>query len=300
MVGRQLLKPRVGSIAEDEVASLIRRLAFVNRPLAPDDIGADFVCAVAEERLAGENPKKLIPMLYAGSWFLLSVKSGSAKVGLSRSAGHFEWFLELGLPFLIEQVEKEDDLRVTIYQTLQHIAAICKLPPNIQFVEFRCETSPHYVPRKYRMDRLDVIDFHNDKARAWLGPPLLDINRPQLLDSEFAKNAARLLQSVYDYHPSILRRSRAGSNTGVMWETNKSIETPVKTYGIRSLIKTTADAVSEIEQILEMAHGRNAVLEAVWRSSQPLFNFYKAMKRSEDQGRDTITSDEVFNFTNLK
>jgi len=54
MVGRQLLKPRVGSIAEDEVASLMRRLAFLNRPLMPDDIGADFVCAMAEERcLAG-------------------------------------------------------------------------------------------------------------------------------------------------------------------------------------------------------------------------------------------------------
>ena len=295
MVARQLLKPRVGSIAEDEVAALIRRLAFLNRPLTPDDIGADFVCVVAEERLEGQVGKKPVPMLYAGSWFLLSVKSGKAKVGLEKDSGHFEWFVNLDLPYFIAQVESEDELRVSIYHSLQHIAAIKNLPTNVQSVEFRCETSPHYKPRNYRMDHLDVIEISNSKAIAWLGPPLLEISRPQLLNQDFVEIASKLLQLVCNFHPSIRMRGRAGMNTGVMWETNKSIETPVKGYNVPALVKSTAEAVTEIEQILEMCQGTNNILEKVYFSSQPLFNFYKAMKRADEQGRDTITEDEVFN-----
>jgi hypothetical protein len=296
MPARQLLLPRIGSIAEDEVASLIRRIAFINRPLAPDDIGADFVCAVAEKRNAGKNPHRLMQMLYAGGWFLISVKSGDAAIGLERSSDHFDWFLKLELPFLVARVEPGAELKISIFHTLRHIAAISKLPSQVQSVEFRCENSPQYKPLNYRIDRLDVIEIQGEQAIAWLGPPLMVLTRQKLLDEQFRENAAKLLQSICSLHPSIHRYGRAGMEIGVMWETDKSITTPVKTYNMSQLVKTTKDVVDEIKIALDMERKRNDLIANIWQASQPLFNFYDAMNIAEIEGKPTIEASEIFNF----
>lgn len=292
MPGRQQLKPRIGSIAEDEVSGLLRRLAFVNRPLTPDDIGADFICAVAKQKSI-KTKKRITPMLYAGSWFLISVKSGNAKVGLQRNKDHFNWFLNLEIPFFIAQVENDKDLRVTIYHTLQHIAPIKKLSKEIKTVEFKCETSPKYKPNNFRIDHFDVLETNDNVATAWLGPPLLNFNRSDLLDNTFCNTASQLLQYVCDFHPYVHRQGKAGMDTGIMWETNKSIALPVKSYNIPALIKTTSDTVYEIEDVIKSDSA--PLIKNIYQSSKPLFNFYRAMEKAKKEGNNTIKHEEVFN-----
>lgn len=298
MVARQLLKPRIGSIAEDEVASLFRRIAFMNRPLQPDDVGADFVCSVAhakEGKTKGKTKSdKLMPMLYSGSWFLLSVKSGEAKVGLDRSSGHFEWFLNLEIPFFVVQVEDSEELEITVYHTLQQIAAVQKLPDTVSSVEFLCETSELYASRSYRIDQLDVIQVEKERAKTWLGPPLLRLKRKDLLDLSFSKLACDLLQKVCHLHTTVKHRGISGMDTGVMWETNSSIETPVKSYSIPSLVKSTRTTVEEIDQVMSSMN-QDELIQQIWLACNPLFNFYDVMRKMEEgESSITITSDEVF------
>ncbi len=294
MVGRQLLRPRVGSICEDEVGSLLRRIAFVNRPLTPDDIGADFVCSVAEQLTINNDAEQLSPMLYSGSWFLVSVKSGDASIGLEKSARHFQWFLNLELPFFVAQVEKGTDLRVNIYHTLQQIYAVKNLPSTVKKLRFKCMTSPDYMPRNYRIDRKDVIEINNEVANAWLGPPLLELNRARLLNKDFTLKASRLLQNVCDIHPAIRSSALSGIDTGVMWETNTSLETPVRPYHLGSLVANTAKSVSELEEVLQHLRTK-PIIEDVWQASQPLFRFIRESNKLQCGERTTdIQYEEIF------
>ena len=291
MVGRQLLNPRIGSIAEDEAAALIRRIAFLNRPLTPDDVGADFVGAVARAQDITRETRTS-PMLYSGRWFLLSVKSGSAQIGLRRSAGHFDWFLNLEIPLLLAHVDSSDQIRVRVYHTLQHISAIKQLPETVESVEFRTEVSPNYRPRNFRMDRSDVIEVDGESAIAWLGPPLLDLTRPQLLDREFAGVTSSLLQTVCDTHPGVQRRGIAGMTTGIMWETNSSLDVPVRQISLVPLAKTTEDPLTEIEQALESHAGINDLMAAVFEHSRPLFRLFSILRTRT--GQINISAEDLF------
>ncbi len=286
MVGRQLLGPRSGSIAEDEVAALLRRMAFTNRPLNPDDIGADFVCSLAKRRNVAKDPHKLVPMVYAGEWFLVSVKSGNAKIGLEKELGHFDWFMDLEIPFLVAKVEPGDELWVSLYQTLPQIACIKNAPDTIKKVEFKTEVSHNYRPRTYYKDRLDVFELKGDTALAWLGPPVLRLNRQMVRDDSYLETATNLLEKICNFHPSVRSMGRSGLDTGVFTETNKSIETPVRSYDLVSLVLSTSEVMKEIEEGLKLTlrTSDKEDLKAIWYHSQHLFGLYESVKLAIENG----------------
>ncbi|MCB9141287.1 MAG: hypothetical protein H6646_03315 [Anaerolineales bacterium] len=287
MPARQLLGPRGGSIAEDEVAALIRRIAFSSRPLAPDDIGADFVCAVAHRRMAGKNPDRQVPMVYAGGWFLLSVKSGSAKVGLERSSGHFEWFERLEIPFLIAQVEDDQESRVTIFHTLQHIALIHNLDDSVETIEFRCEASPKYKPRNFNIDHSDLIEIDGSKAIAWLGPPLLELTRPALTAGDLGEKATYLLQKVCDFHTDTRQLALYGMTTNMLWNTNDVLDWIARGTDLTGVAHMTAKSMAEVQYVIS-SDPRWRVPE-IWERSKPLFRFLAALRKGPN-----ITEAEVF------
>lgn len=300
MVGRQLLRPRIGSIAEDEVAGLIRNLAFVNRPMAPDDIGADFVCSIARKVMAGKNPEKPVPMLYSGNWFLLSIKSGKAEIGLDRESGHFEWFLELEIPLLVVQVEPDDELRITVYHTLQHIACIKNIPEEIDKIQFRCEAHPKYEANHIFMDRSDVLELKGDTAIAWLGPPLLDLTRATLRTDDIATVAVDLLTEICRYHPKIRRLGHAGEDAFIQLITNKSISIPTKSYDVVALVNSTSDVMDEVRDALSMICTGDASdkMKLLWEHSQYLFGLYDSVRREQEKGSFTDHSPSLLRYQN--
>lgn len=273
MVGRQLLNPRIGSIAEDEVAGVIRRIAFLSRPLAPDDIGADFIGAVGSQEEGGGTP-----ILYAGGWFLLSVKSGEAKIGLSRESGHFDWFLGLEIPLLVAHVPNSDDLEVEVYHTLQHSAALRNVLDDVDQVEFRCEASPLYQQDNFRIDRLDTIEVNDRKATAWLGPPLLRLSRATLRRNPFATTASSLLQETCNIHQEIRARSHVGLNTGVLWITNESIRAPVREYNLPAFVSMHREAIEELKTVLPTFANNNQALGKAIESASPLIESLLALQ----------------------
>lgn len=290
MTARQLYAPRCGIVAEDEAAALIRRIAFIARPSNADDVGSDLIGTVAQRHSKSKR------FLTAGKSFLVSVKSGKAKIGLDRSKGHFDWFSSLDLPFFLAHVRTDDPLTVDLFLTMGHLQLMHSCPDTVQTIAFLTKTSEKWEPNNIHIDLSDIFSLSHDNSHMdfYLGPPLLTLTRSNLRDSTKRDEVANTLDSACALYLGVRSRADSGQLTRLAWTTGGQVESAVRGLTLPGVFLQAEPILNDLRVILDPKKQNNDLLREVARSAQPLFRFADALKAMQAGELKLATAKEIF------
>jgi len=183
----------MGDRTELLVEYCLHSLAFSSRVPRQEDVGHDFVCALAEPR--GD-------LLWAGAAFSVQAKSDTSSLVFAKEH-ELQWLILQENPFFVA-VGNKKELRVDLYSTWQRARAFLQNGSRKTTLEF---APPLVVGRDVEVtkDRTGQVIY--------LGKPILSVTLQQLLDLDQLANARKVLRAWID----VDRRNIVSSGVGIHW-----------------------------------------------------------------------------------
>lgn len=223
MTARQLASTRNGYTCETMAEFALKAFAFTVGVDTSEDVGADFICTLFEEKEESSGGKSPKIFQYSRESFLVQVKTSNQKrVKFNHAGEGVVWLKNQTLPYFVLYVDINNG-NFELYwisNCLLHIFEESqKTPQNNSFISLfkGClkKDPPEGNPIHW------ISETNKGNTQLWLGKPLLKWNLSEAHKPEWKKTAYAVLSRAIDLHKSSHEYAKNDMSFRCKWKTNQ-------------------------------------------------------------------------------